>query len=77
MSSVRRGVLASAADKYASQAIAVLTLAVMSRILTPAEIGLYMIANTVILLSENLRMFGVGIFIVQEPVRLDRFGSPQ
>ncbi|RAH98336.1 polysaccharide biosynthesis protein [Acuticoccus sediminis] len=71
MSLIRRGILASAADKYLSQAIAVATLAVMSRILTPREIGLYMLANTVILLSENLRMFGVGIFIVQEP-RLER-----
>lgn len=66
MSAVRRSVLASMAEKYASQGIAVITLAVMSRLLTPAEIGLYLIANTVIMLSENLRVFGVGIFVVQE-----------
>ena len=66
MSAVRRSVLASIADRYVSQGIAVVTLAVMSRILTPAEIGLYMLANTVILLADNLRLFGIGAYIVQE-----------
>ncbi|SDZ60105.1 Membrane protein involved in the export of O-antigen and teichoic acid [Jannaschia faecimaris] len=66
MSKVRRGVVALVAEKYTCQLIAVITLAAMSRILTPAETGIYLIANTVIMLSENLRMFGVGIFIVQE-----------
>ncbi|TMV80427.1 polysaccharide biosynthesis protein, partial [Thioclava sp. BHET1] len=68
MSLVRRSILASVAEKYASQLLAIVTLAFMSRILTPAETGLYLLANTVIMLSENLRVFGVGIFVVQEPV---------
>ena len=71
MSAVRRGILASVADKYVSQGIAIVTLAVMSRILTPAEIGLYMLANLVILLADNLRLFGIGTYIVQEK-NLDR-----
>ncbi len=66
MSAIRRSVIASVADKYASQIISVVTLAAMSRILTPSEIGLYLLASTVILLVENLRIFGTGIFIVQE-----------
>lgn len=65
MSAIRRSVVASFADKYVSQVIAVATLAVMSRILTPAEIGLYMLANTVIMLADNLRLFGIGTYIVQ------------
>ena len=65
MSAIRRSVIASFADKYLSQVIAVATLAVMSRILTPAEIGVYMLANTVILLADNLRLFGIGTYIVQ------------
>ncbi|WP_375686953.1 oligosaccharide flippase family protein [Pseudooceanicola sp. LIPI14-2-Ac024] len=68
MGSVRKSILASVVEKYLSQAIGVLTLAVMSRLLTPAEVGLYLLANMVILLSDNLRAFGVGIFIVQERV---------
>ena len=66
MSAIRRSVIASVADKYASQIISVVTLAVMSRILTPAETGIYLLASTVIILFENLRVFGTGIFIVQE-----------
>ncbi len=66
--SLRRGIVASFADKYVSQMVQLATLAVMSRLLTPAEIGLYLVANTVILLAENFRWFGVGIYIVQVPV---------
>ena len=66
MSQVRRSLLFSAADKYASQALAIITTAVMARILTPAETGLYMTANAMILLADNFRSFGVGIYLVQE-----------
>lgn len=66
MSTVRRSLAFSAADKYASQALAIITTAVMARILTPAETGLYMTANAVILLADNFRSFGVGVYIVQE-----------
>ena len=66
MSVIRRSVIASVADKYATQVISVVTLATMSRILTPAETGIYLLASTVILLLDNLRLFGTGIFIVQE-----------
>ena len=66
MSVIRRSVIASVADKYATQVISVVTLATMSRILTPSETGIYLLASTVILLLDNLRLFGTGIFIVQE-----------
>lgn len=65
--SIRRGIVASFADKYLSQLVSLVTMAVMSRLLTPAEIGLYLVANTVIMLAENFRWFGVGIYIVQVP----------
>lgn len=66
MSAIRRSVIASVADKYVSQIISVVTLAIMARILTPSETGIYLLASTVIVLIENLRVFGTGIFIVQE-----------
>ncbi len=68
---MRISVLASAADRYASQGISLITIAIMSRILTPAETGLYMVANAFIILSDNFRTFGIGIYIVQEAT-LDR-----
>jgi O-antigen/teichoic acid export membrane protein len=66
MSGVRQSILFSAADKYLSQILLISTTAVMARILTPAETGLYMTANAVIMLADNFRAFGVGIYIVQE-----------
>jgi O-antigen/teichoic acid export membrane protein len=66
MSLARKGILLSAADKYATQALGVVTMAVMARLLTPAETGLYLVANSLILLADNFRALGVGVYIVQE-----------
>ena len=64
-SSIRHSVLYSALDKYTQQILLVVTTAVMARLLTPAETGLFLVANSVLLLADNLRTFGVGIYIVQ------------
>jgi O-antigen/teichoic acid export membrane protein len=66
MNTVRRSLAFSVAEKYLSQILLVLTTAVMARILSPAETGLYMTANAVILLADNFRSFGIGVYIVQE-----------
>jgi O-antigen/teichoic acid export membrane protein len=66
MSSVHRAIAFSAADKYASQLLQLVTLAIMSRLLTPGEIGLYMIASSIFVLADSFRTFGVGVYVVQE-----------
>jgi O-antigen/teichoic acid export membrane protein len=66
MSAIRRSIAFSVVEKYSSQILLIVTTAVMARILTPAETGLYMTANAVILLADNFRTFGVGVYIVQE-----------
>lgn len=66
MTALRRSFLLSAADRYANQILVIATTAIMARILTPAETGLYLIANTIIMLADNLRSFGIGPYIVQE-----------
>lgn len=66
MGDIRQSFLLSAAEKYLSQILLIATTMVMARVLTPAETGLYMTANAVILLADNFRNFGVGIYIVQE-----------
>jgi O-antigen/teichoic acid export membrane protein len=66
VSQVRKSILFSAADKYASQALMIVTTAIMARILTPAETGLYVIASSVTLLANSFRDFGVGVYIVQQ-----------
>lgn len=66
MNTVRRSIAFSMIEKYLSQILLIATTAIMARVLTPAETGLYMTANAVILLADNFRNFGVGIYIIQE-----------
>ncbi len=66
MTPLRRSFLFSFLDRYVAQVLVVLTTAVMARVLTPAETGLFIMAQAVILLGENFRDFGIGAYIVQE-----------
>ena len=68
---IRRSILFSALDKYIVQGFAIVTMAVMARLLTPAETGLYLVAAGVLVLLEAFRDFGVGTYLVQRP-RLSR-----
>ena len=65
MSRIRTSIFFSMADRYFTQVLLVVTTAVMARLLTPAETGLFMLANVVIMLGDNFRMFGTGVYIVQ------------
>ncbi|SHE99711.1 Membrane protein involved in the export of O-antigen and teichoic acid [Kaistia soli DSM 19436] len=64
--SVRRSIAFSALDRYLTQVLTIGTTMVMARILTPAETGLFFVANAVIVLADNFREFGVSNYIVQE-----------
>ena len=64
--SIHRSLLFSSIDKYASVAIGLVTIAVLARLLTPAEIGVFMVGNAAVNLVAHFRDFGVGVFIVQE-----------
>lgn len=65
MNAIRRSVLFSAVDRYLAQILLVVTTAVMARLLTPAETGIFLLANAVIMLGDNFRSFGTGVYIVQ------------
>ncbi len=65
MSRVRRSVLFSALDRYATQMLLIGITAVMARVLTPEETGLYLVAFAFILLADNFRAFGTGVYILQ------------
>jgi O-antigen/teichoic acid export membrane protein len=71
VSLLRRSIGFSMLDKYLAQALAIGTTVIMARLLTPAETGLFIVAQAVILLAENFRDFGIGTYLVQAPV-LDR-----
>jgi O-antigen/teichoic acid export membrane protein len=63
---VRRSFVFAFIDKSAGALLAIITMAVTSRLLTPAEVGLFMVASSMILLIEAFRDFGVGPFLIQE-----------
>lgn len=65
MSALRRSVLFSSADRYFAQALMIGTTAVMARLLTPAETGLFLLAQSFVLMAESFRDFGVGLRVVQ------------
>lgn len=67
MTTIHRSVFYSVADKYSGQILAILSTAIMARLLTPAETGLFMVANALILLADSFRQFGVPSYIVQAP----------
>lgn len=66
MSTVRRSVMFSGLSQYISQLLALITTAIMARLLTPAETGQVMIAVSIIGLVESFRSFGLANYLVQE-----------
>jgi O-antigen/teichoic acid export membrane protein len=61
-----RSLFLSFVDKYISLAIGVVTIAVVSRLLTPVDIGIYSVAAGIINIGQLLREFGVHNYILQE-----------
>lgn len=66
MSHVRRSLLYSLGDRYFTQVFGIATMAIMARILTPAETGQFLVASGVLLLAEAFRDFGMATYLVQK-----------
>lgn len=64
--STRRALALSFIDRYASHLLAVVSVVILSRLLTPREIGLFAIPMVFIALLSSLRDFGAGQYLVQE-----------
>jgi len=62
---IRRSIAFSMLDKYAGIVLGLGTMAIVSRILTPEEVGLFMVASAAVILIEAFRDFGVGACIIQ------------
>lgn len=62
---IRRSIAFSMIDKYAGIVLGLGTMAIVSRILSPAEVGLFMVASAAVILIEAFRDFGVGACIIQ------------
>lgn len=66
MKSVRAALLFSFSSRYATAAVSLLTVVIMARLLTPAQIGVYSVAAGVVALAQELRDFGTAAYLVQE-----------
>jgi O-antigen/teichoic acid export membrane protein len=54
--------------EYILQILALISVSILARLLTPTEFGIYSIALTVIFLLQNITSFGVGQYIIREKV---------
>ncbi|MFL5256032.1 MAG: oligosaccharide flippase family protein [Rhodopila sp.] len=63
---MRRSLLFSFGEKYIGLAMQLGTVMILSRILTPAETGLFSVAAGLVGIAQAVRDFGVGTYILQE-----------
>lgn len=63
---IRRSMLLSALDRYAVMALGLTTTAVAARLLTPADIGTFVVGGALFVIADALRDFGVGVYLIQE-----------
>src|SRR6202044_1374224 len=63
---VRRSLVLSFTERYASILINLLATAILARLLTPRDYGVYTVAVVVVGIASTLRDFGVISFLIQE-----------
>lgn len=68
MTSVRRALVLSIADRYLLVALGLGSGMIVARLLTPEEFGLYAVALAVIGVSHMVRDFGVGSYLIQQQI---------
>lgn len=66
MASIRKALALSFTAKYSDLAISTVSVMIIARLLTPAEIGVYSVGMAVAGLAHVLRDFGVGNYLIQE-----------
>lgn len=66
MSSVRKSFLLSLADSYLGIVLQIVGTVVISRLLTPAEVGVFAITAVFVMLAGMFRDFGVAEYLIQE-----------
>ncbi|TAL04121.1 MAG: lipopolysaccharide biosynthesis protein [Rhodospirillaceae bacterium] len=66
MAGLRRSFALSFLDKYITLFLSIGTIAVLARILTPADTGVYSVAAGLVNVAQTLREFGAGNYVLQE-----------
>lgn len=65
MAGIRRAFLVTTLERYLLLAVQLGLVAVVSRLLTPAEIGLAVLGMSLLAMAETLRDFGTGTYLIQ------------
>ncbi len=65
MVSIRHSLAMSFLGRYTEMAVAVVSIIVLARLLTPGEIGLYTVLASLIPVAHKIREFGVGRYLIQ------------
>ena len=63
---VRRALLLATADRYFGMAANFATLAIVSRLLAPGEIGIFVLGSAVVAMALSLRAFGSTTYLIQK-----------
>ena len=66
MSAVRRSLAVTLASRYVGLTVQFVNIVILSRLLTPAEIGVFSVAVSISSLLTVLRMFGVPNYVIAE-----------
>ncbi|WP_061027630.1 oligosaccharide flippase family protein [Bradyrhizobium sp. CCH5-F6] len=67
MNSVERSILFSAADRYGSLVLFFVATAVLSRLLSPAEFGVFAVVNAIsLVIASSFQEFGGGNYLIQK-----------
>jgi O-antigen/teichoic acid export membrane protein len=66
MITLRRSLAFAFLDKYAGTVLTLLTTAVVARLLTPAEVGVFMVGNALVMLTASFRDFGAVAYLIQK-----------
>ena len=65
MTGLHRPIVFSFIDRYSVIAINLLMTMIVARLMTPDEIGVFVIGAAVVVLMESLRDFGVSAYLIQ------------
>ncbi|HYD29481.1 MAG TPA: oligosaccharide flippase family protein [Azospirillaceae bacterium] len=66
MNGLRRSLVLSFSDRYATLVINFALTALLARLLSPAEVGTYVVAATLVALVNTFREFGVTTYLIQK-----------
>ena len=67
MAGLRRALVFSVLTQHSMMILTVLSTAIVARLLTPAEIGVFAVASAATYLAIELRSLGVGQYLIREP----------